>query len=95
MRLEEKTKSLERRRSEAASFTRQSQAILYGRSKTAAPDAGLGGSESTDAAGALPLHPAPARLESSTAATGSTIQQEVGVAPHYLSTAEHPALSRL
>jgi hypothetical protein len=67
---EEKTKSLERRRSEAASFTRQSEAILDRHSETAAPHARLGGSESTDAAGALPVHPAPARLELSTAATG-------------------------
>jgi hypothetical protein len=68
VRCEEKIKSLERRRSEAASFTRQSEAILYGHSKTAAPHAGLRGSESTDAAGALPVHAAAPRLESSTAA---------------------------
>jgi hypothetical protein len=67
---EEKTKSLERRRSEAAPFTRQSEAILYRHCKTAAPHAGLGSSESTDAAGAFPVHPAPARLELPTAATG-------------------------
>jgi hypothetical protein len=94
VRCEEKTKSLERRRSEAASFTRQSEAILYGHSKTAAPHAGLGGSESTDATGALPVHPAVARLESSTAATGCTMRQEVGIAPHYLSTAVQPAPSQ-
>ena len=60
---EEKSERLDRRGSEAASFTREGAVIRYGNRKTTTSHARFGGSEGTDTAGAFPVHPAPTPLE--------------------------------
>ena len=60
---EAKSKRLDRRGSEAASFAREGAVIRDGNRKAAASHARVGGSEGTDTAGALPVHPAPTSLE--------------------------------
>jgi len=60
---EEKSKRLDGRGSEAASFARQGEAIRDRNRKTAASHARFSRSEGTDPAGAFPVHPAPTSLE--------------------------------
>lgn len=60
---EAKSKRLDRRGGEAASFTREGAVIRDGNRKTTPSHARVGGSEGTDTAGTFPVHPAPTTLE--------------------------------
>jgi predicted RNase H-like nuclease len=66
---EEKSKRLDGRGSQAASFAGQGEAIRNRNRKTAASYARFGRSEGTDPAGAFPVHPAPTPLERTTRGT--------------------------